>query len=91
MQRTQLQQKYHLRRLDVRKLQRDGLLKSWMLKRMQRHERALAKAQAIRMKLGGSGSMAELFPLKPKGMHNRTYQRLRLEARPRTKGLGHRS
>lgn len=42
--------------------------------------RALHKAQAIRMKLGGSGSMAELFPTKPKGMHDRAYERLRREA-----------
>jgi hypothetical protein len=37
------------------------------------HYRALYRAQAIRMKLGGSGSMGEPFPLKPKGMHWRTY------------------
>lgn len=43
------------------------------------HYRALYRAQAIRMKLGGSGSMADLFPPKPKGMHWRTYQRLRMK------------
>ena len=32
------------------------------------------------MKLGGSGSMAEPFPAKPKGMHWRTYDRLLLAA-----------
>jgi hypothetical protein len=37
------------------------------------HERALTRAQAIREKLGGSGSMAERFPSKPKGMQWRTY------------------
>ena len=39
------------------------------------HYRALNRAQAIRMKLGGSGSMDEPFPWKPKGMHWRTYLR----------------
>lgn len=40
------------------------------------HGRALLKAQAIRSRLGGSGSLAEDFPDKPKGMHWRTYYRL---------------
>jgi hypothetical protein len=48
--------------------------------REQSHYRALRRTQAIRMKLGGSGSMAELFPAKPKGMHWRTYDRLLLAA-----------
>ena len=43
--------------------------------------RALSRAQAIREKLGGSGSMAEPFPWKPKGMHWTTYSRLALAAR----------
>ena len=29
------------------------------------------------MKLGGSGNMLDDFPSKPKGMHQRTYDRLR--------------
>ena len=41
------------------------------------HERALARAQDIRMRLGGSGSIEAPFPAKPKGMHWRTYRRLR--------------
>ncbi|PSH03526.1 MAG: hypothetical protein CXZ00_11970 [Acidobacteria bacterium] len=39
------------------------------------HYRALNRAQAIRMKLGGSGSMVDPYPWKPKGMHWRTYHR----------------
>ncbi len=41
--------------------------------------RALHRVQRIRKRLGGSASMTELFPEKPKGMHWRTYQRLWLE------------
>jgi hypothetical protein len=40
------------------------------------HQRGLWKAQKIRMRLGGSPSMVEGFPDKPKGMHWRTYDRL---------------
>jgi len=39
-------------------------------------ERALTRAQNVRIKLGGSGSMDDFFPPKPKGMHWRTYRRL---------------
>jgi len=42
--------------------------------------RAIKRAQAIRMKLGGSGNLQEPFPLKPKGMHLATYERLESEA-----------
>ncbi|MCC6983610.1 MAG: hypothetical protein IT535_10105 [Bauldia sp.] len=41
-----------------------------------RWQRGLTRAQKVRMKLGGSGSMDDVFPLKPKGMHWRTYRRL---------------
>lgn len=41
--------------------------------------RALHKAQAIRERLGGSANMTLPFPEKPKGMHWRTYGRLRNE------------
>jgi hypothetical protein len=46
----------------------------------QAHGRAMIRAQAIRTSLGGSPSLGEHFPDKPKGMHWRTYERLRLEA-----------
>jgi hypothetical protein len=44
------------------------------------HNRALSRVQSIREKLGGSGSTADDFPDKPKGMHWRTYNRLFAEA-----------
>ena len=37
---------------------------------------ALFKAQAIRVRLGGSASICDPFPPKPKGMWETTYQRL---------------
>ena len=40
-------------------------------------QRGLWKSQKIRMRLGGSASMLGEFPEKPKGMHWRTYDRLR--------------
>jgi hypothetical protein len=40
-------------------------------------QRRIGKAQKIRMKLGGSPSLFDGFPPKPKGMHWKTYFRLR--------------
>ncbi len=45
------------------------------------YDRDLTRTQNIRMKLGGSPSLAEPFPDKPKGMWWRTYWRLRGDAR----------
>lgn len=44
------------------------------------HGRATLRTQKIRMKLGGSPSLFEPFPDKPKGMHWKTYERLCIEA-----------
>jgi hypothetical protein len=51
------------------------------------HERLLYRAQAIRKRLGGSGSMEEPFPGKPKGMRWATYRRLQSQ----DQALNHRS
>ena len=42
--------------------------------------RAGRRAQMIKMRLGGSNDPAEPFPQKPRGMHWRTYRRLRDQA-----------
>ncbi len=38
--------------------------------------RMTRKAQKIRVKLGGSANLLDLFPLKPKGMHYSTHEKL---------------
>jgi hypothetical protein len=44
-------------------------------------KRAMRRAQKIKMRLGGSDDPLEPFPQKPRGMHRRTYRRLREQAR----------
>jgi hypothetical protein len=43
-------------------------------------DRMMRKSQKIREQLGGSGSMIDPFPFKPKGMHWKTYWGLRGKA-----------
>ncbi len=40
-------------------------------------DRALSRAQDIRIRLGGTGDMFTFFPDRPKGMHRSTYSRLK--------------
>jgi hypothetical protein len=40
------------------------------------HDRLLRRVQQIRLRLGGSASAIEPFPSKPKGMHQKSYDRL---------------
>jgi hypothetical protein len=43
-------------------------------------DRSISRARTIRMRLGGSPSLIDPFPDKPRGMHRRTYERLRVRA-----------
>ena len=45
--------------------------------RIVARHRAISRARKIRLKLGGSGSVIDEFPERPKGMHWKTYNRLR--------------
>src|SRR5271168_4966704 len=46
-------------------------------------QRGLLRAQKIRARLGGDPDLFEFFPYKPKGMHQRTYDRFRRSRRGR--------
>jgi hypothetical protein len=48
--------------------------------REDRYDRALRRANKIRMQLGGEQGMASQFPDRPKGMHYKTYERLKSAA-----------
>jgi hypothetical protein len=39
--------------------------------------RPMLRAQSIRRRLGGSGSLMDAFPERPRYMHHKTYEKLR--------------
>jgi len=49
--------------------------------------RSVRQARSARMKFGGSASLAEPLPEKPKGMHWRTYRRLFIHAAQREEAV----
>ena len=49
---------------------------SYASQREDRYDRALHRANNIRMRLGGKSGIASLFPDRPKGMHHKTYEHL---------------
>lgn len=59
---------------------RQGWRLSYLSQRRCVKDRPLERARGIRMALGGSANMMHPFPPKPKGMWQRTYDRLRAKA-----------
>ena len=55
---------------------------AWPIKanRQTALHRGLDKARKIRMRLGGGVDLLTPFPQRPKGMHRRTFERLRARA-----------
>lgn len=52
---------------------------AYLSEQQSKRHRILGRAQGLRMRLGGSMSLADPFPDRPKGMHERTYRRLCLK------------
>ena len=50
---------------------------SYLSQRQKAWERATERARAVRLSVGGSVSLFDPFPARPKGMHFKTYQELR--------------
>ena len=53
---------------------------SYPSQQQSRIKRGLYRSQEIRMKLGGSANVTLPFPEKPRGMHWRTYERIKIQA-----------
>jgi hypothetical protein len=53
---------------------------SYPTQRIAPESRALARAQCLKVRLGGSVDMSSPIPPKPKGMHSWTYTRLAIKA-----------
>jgi hypothetical protein len=53
---------------------------TYAIQQESRSGRLMEKARKIQQRLGGNGDMSNFFPDKPKGMHWKTYQKLRDES-----------